>query len=253
MWRELDAARRAQPDGLQQRGRRRRGGPAARTCARRAAGRALVVGANIGKTKVTAGRGRRRRLRDERRAARALRRLPGGQRVLPEHPGPARPAVDRGAAPHPAGRRARPPTTRRAAAGRAPRPAAGQDRPGPRGRRRRRGRRPRARARARRGRRRQHDDRPRPRPRRPVRPAAARPRARRRRSAARSARPGRGRSSAWAASRRPTTRAPTWRAGADLVQGYTGIVYEGPFWASRINRALAPLDAARRRKVEARR
>ncbi|GGB92905.1 quinone-dependent dihydroorotate dehydrogenase [Cellulomonas carbonis] len=29
------------------------------------------------------------------------------------------------------------------------------------------------------------------------------------------------------------------RAGADLVQGYTGFVYEGPFWASRINRALA--------------
>lgn len=29
------------------------------------------------------------------------------------------------------------------------------------------------------------------------------------------------------------------RAGADLVQGYTGFVYEGPFWAARINRALA--------------
>ncbi|NTW40634.1 MAG: quinone-dependent dihydroorotate dehydrogenase [Cellulomonadaceae bacterium] len=27
-------------------------------------------------------------------------------------------------------------------------------------------------------------------------------------------------------------------AGADLVQGYTGFIYEGPFWASRINRAL---------------
>lgn len=28
-------------------------------------------------------------------------------------------------------------------------------------------------------------------------------------------------------------------AGADLVQGYTGFIYEGPGWASRINRALA--------------
>lgn len=28
-------------------------------------------------------------------------------------------------------------------------------------------------------------------------------------------------------------------AGADLVQGYTGFIYEGPFWASRVNRALA--------------
>lgn len=28
------------------------------------------------------------------------------------------------------------------------------------------------------------------------------------------------------------------RAGADLVQGYTGFIYEGPFWASRINRSL---------------
>ncbi|MBX9246912.1 quinone-dependent dihydroorotate dehydrogenase [Actinotalea ferrariae] len=28
-------------------------------------------------------------------------------------------------------------------------------------------------------------------------------------------------------------------AGADLVQGYTGFVYEGPFWAARVNRALA--------------
>ncbi|UOR03039.1 quinone-dependent dihydroorotate dehydrogenase [Leucobacter allii] len=28
------------------------------------------------------------------------------------------------------------------------------------------------------------------------------------------------------------------RAGADLVQGYTAYVYEGPFWARRINRAL---------------
>nr|WP_297422179.1 quinone-dependent dihydroorotate dehydrogenase [uncultured Actinotalea sp.] len=28
-------------------------------------------------------------------------------------------------------------------------------------------------------------------------------------------------------------------AGADLVQGYTGFIYEGPGWAARINRALA--------------
>jgi dihydroorotate dehydrogenase len=28
-------------------------------------------------------------------------------------------------------------------------------------------------------------------------------------------------------------------AGADLVQGYTGLIYEGPFWAARLNRALA--------------
>jgi dihydroorotate dehydrogenase len=26
--------------------------------------------------------------------------------------------------------------------------------------------------------------------------------------------------------------------GANLVQGYTGFVYEGPFWARRINRGL---------------
>ncbi len=28
-------------------------------------------------------------------------------------------------------------------------------------------------------------------------------------------------------------------AGADLVQGYTGFIYEGPFWPARLNRALA--------------
>jgi dihydroorotate dehydrogenase len=28
-------------------------------------------------------------------------------------------------------------------------------------------------------------------------------------------------------------------AGADLVQGYTAFIYEGPFWPARINRALA--------------
>lgn len=34
-------------------------------------------------------------------------------------------------------------------------------------------------------------------------------------------------------------------AGADLVQGYTGFVYRGPFWASRIAKALARDAAAR--------
>ena len=28
-------------------------------------------------------------------------------------------------------------------------------------------------------------------------------------------------------------------AGADVVQGWTGFIYEGPFWAARINRSLA--------------
>ena len=28
-------------------------------------------------------------------------------------------------------------------------------------------------------------------------------------------------------------------AGADAVQGYTGFIYEGPFWASRLNKAMA--------------
>jgi dihydroorotate dehydrogenase len=38
------------------------------------------------------------------------------------------------------------------------------------------------------------------------------------------------------------TAADAWQrlvAGADLVQGYTGFVYEGPAWASRINRGIA--------------
>ncbi len=33
-------------------------------------------------------------------------------------------------------------------------------------------------------------------------------------------------------------------AGADLVQGYTGFIYEGPFWSSRVNRGLARLPRA---------
>lgn len=32
-------------------------------------------------------------------------------------------------------------------------------------------------------------------------------------------------------------------AGADLVQGFTGFIYEGPFWASRVNRGLAGVAA----------
>jgi dihydroorotate dehydrogenase len=35
-------------------------------------------------------------------------------------------------------------------------------------------------------------------------------------------------------------------AGADLVQGYTAFLYEGPFWAARINRGLRRAFAARR-------
>jgi dihydroorotate dehydrogenase len=34
-------------------------------------------------------------------------------------------------------------------------------------------------------------------------------------------------------------------AGADLVQGYTAFLYEGPFWASRINRGLRKAIASR--------
>jgi dihydroorotate dehydrogenase len=33
-------------------------------------------------------------------------------------------------------------------------------------------------------------------------------------------------------------------AGADLLQGYTAFIYEGPFWASRINRGLTTASAA---------
>ncbi len=37
----------------------------------------------------------------------------------------------------------------------------------------------------------------------------------------------------------PADAAAYLAAGATLVQGYTGFVYRGPLWASRINRALA--------------
>ena len=35
-------------------------------------------------------------------------------------------------------------------------------------------------------------------------------------------------------------------AGADLLQGYTAFVYEGPWWPARINRALAGVRRAQR-------
>ena len=34
-------------------------------------------------------------------------------------------------------------------------------------------------------------------------------------------------------------------AGATLIQGYTGFIYEGPFWASRVNRALGRAEGGR--------
>ena len=84
-------------------------------------------------------RGRRaRRLREERPAARAVRRLPGGQRQLAEHPRPARPAGGRAAR-----SRCSTPYDGSADDGHRPaRAAAGEDRPRPRRRRRARGRRP---------------------------------------------------------------------------------------------------------------
>ena len=77
-----------QPDGVQQRRRRgrRRAAGAARAAPR--GRRGPVLGVNIGKTKVGArgrrGRGRGR-LREEHPAARAARRLPGRQRELAQH------------------------------------------------------------------------------------------------------------------------------------------------------------------------
>ena len=92
--------RAGQPDGLQQ--RRRRVVAAGCAAPRRAPGgprRApVVVGVNIGKTKVVPEDRGDRRLREERPAARAVRRLPGGQRQLAEHPRAARPAGRRQAA-----------------------------------------------------------------------------------------------------------------------------------------------------------
>lgn len=41
--------------------------------------------------------------------------------------------------------------------------------------------------------------------------------------------------------RTPEDVAERLRLGADLVQGYTALIYEGPFWVRRINRGLAAL------------
>ena len=72
--------------------------PGSRRRRRRRRRRDLVVGVNIGKTKAVADDERHRRLRAERAAARAVRRLPRRQRELAEHPGTARPAGRRSAA-----------------------------------------------------------------------------------------------------------------------------------------------------------
>ena len=96
-WASTTTAPRWSPGGWTQRRRARgdRPGP--------------VLGVNIGKTKLVPdddqarGRGR---LPQERRAARAVRRLPGRQRLLAQHAGAAQPAVGRAARPA-AGRRAR--------------------------------------------------------------------------------------------------------------------------------------------------
>ena len=97
---------------------------AARLAAVRARGAGTVVGVNIGRSKTADGR--RRRLPVLRARPRPARRLRRGQRQLPEHPGPARPAGRR---------RARAAARRRALRGRRD-PAAREDHRGP-GRRRR--------------------------------------------------------------------------------------------------------------------
>ena len=94
---------------------------------RRDAASSLVLGVNIGKTR-SRPRAGRRRLREERRAARSPRRLPRGQRLLAQHPRPARPA-SRGA-PRAAARRRT--TSRGRGVAAATGAAAGQDRPRPR-------------------------------------------------------------------------------------------------------------------------
>ena len=55
----------------------------------------VPLGINIGKTKVVPEDDARPRLREEHHPARAVRRLPGRQRLLAQHPGPARPAGGR--------------------------------------------------------------------------------------------------------------------------------------------------------------
>ena len=80
----------------------------------------VPIGVNIGKTKVDTAGGRGRRLRRKRTAGRTAGGVPGGQRQLAEHAGPARPAGRRVAAAHPG----------RGASGDVD-TGAGQDRPGP--------------------------------------------------------------------------------------------------------------------------
>ena len=67
------------------------------------AGRRLVVGVNIGKTKVTPAEHAPADYATSAGRLAPVRRLPRGQRLLAQHPGPARPAVGRGAAPDPRG------------------------------------------------------------------------------------------------------------------------------------------------------
>ena len=116
----------------------------------------VVLGVNIGKTKVVPEAEAVARLREEHPAAGAARRLPRRQRLLAQHARPARPP----------GRREAPPAARRGARHRgrrdaAARAAARQDRARPRRQGRARRRRPRARPGSRRHRRDQHDDQPR--------------------------------------------------------------------------------------------
>ena len=87
----------------------------------------VPLGINIGKTKVVPEDARDRRLREEHHAARAVRRLPRRQRLLAEHPGPARPAGREPA--RAAAARRTPPRRRRRRPARA---AAREDRPRPR-------------------------------------------------------------------------------------------------------------------------
>ena len=178
------------------------------------------------------------RLREERAAARAVRRLPRRQRHLAQHPRPAQPAGRRAAASRCSSavrRRADAVTGDRAGA------AAGQDRARPHRRRRAGGRRPRRRDRPRRDHRHQHHDRPR----RPAHPGREVDADRRRRAVRRAAdRRARSRccgccaagsatTSPWsgsAASPPSRTPGPGSAAGATLLQGYTAFVYEGPLW-----------------------
>ena len=86
-----------QPDGLQQ---RRRGGGCAPPGRARAAGcpRDFVVGVNIGRNASTAAEDTIRDYLAVQRPARPACRLLGGQRLLPQHAGPARPPVTEAAA-----------------------------------------------------------------------------------------------------------------------------------------------------------